>query len=79
MVKYAGPNCEQRLTAAPKITAIPNDPSYGSPSGLAKINAPAAWDITTGNGNLVVGTLDTPTAIIRTSMSQLISGGIKSM
>jgi subtilisin family serine protease len=47
------------LVENPKITAVPNDPSFGSLWGLDKINAPGAWDITIGSGNLVVATLDT--------------------
>ena len=44
-VEYAEPNYKLQLTAALKTTAVPNDPSYGSLWGLAKINAPTAWDI----------------------------------
>ncbi|MBI2268751.1 MAG: S8 family serine peptidase [Bacteroidetes bacterium] len=36
----------------------PNDPSYGSQWSLAKINAAAAWDISTGNANIVVAIVD---------------------
>ena len=32
----------------------PNDPQLGSQWGLTKINAPAAWDISTGSGSVVV-------------------------
>ncbi len=38
---------------------IPNDPGYGNLYGMGKINAPAAWDITTGNPGFVVGIIDT--------------------
>jgi subtilisin family serine protease len=38
---------------------IPNDPGYTYLYGMGKINAPAAWDITTGNANFVVGIIDT--------------------
>ena len=37
---------------------IPNDPSFSSLYGLTKIAAPQAWDITTGNTNVVVGVVD---------------------
>ena len=41
------------------INAVPNDPSYGSQWGWPKISAPAAWDITTGDAEIVVGVIDT--------------------
>ena len=36
----------------------PNDPQFGSQWGLTKINAPAAWDISTGSPSVVVGVVD---------------------
>jgi subtilisin family serine protease len=42
-----------------ETSVVPNDPSYGSEWGLAKINAPAAWDRTTGSASVVVGVIDT--------------------
>jgi len=42
-----------------ETSAVPNDPSYGSEWGLPKINAPAAWDRTTGSASVVVGVIDT--------------------
>ena len=44
----------------PQLT--PNDPQYANQwalNGTNGINAPAAWDITTGSPNLVIGVLDT--------------------
>jgi Subtilase family/Fervidolysin N-terminal prodomain/Cep192 domain 4 len=58
-VLYAEPNYILHTTANPNITATPNDPSFGSLWGLTKINAPAAWNITTGNSSMVVAVLDT--------------------
>jgi subtilisin family serine protease len=47
-------------------SAVPNDPSYGQLWGLnnttnptADIDAPAAWDVTTGSRNTVVAVIDT--------------------
>ena len=37
----------------------PNDVSYGSLYGMAKISAPAAWDLTTGSAAVVVADIDT--------------------
>ncbi len=58
-VLYAEPNYILRLTAKPELTAIPNDPSFGSLWGLTKINAPGAWNITTGSSDAVVAVIDT--------------------
>ena len=48
------------------ISRVPNDPQYGSQwhyfaptTNNYGINAPAAWDITTGSANVVVGVVDT--------------------
>ncbi|HYP02134.1 MAG TPA: S8 family serine peptidase [Pyrinomonadaceae bacterium] len=63
-VLYAEPNYIWRATATP------NDPCYanvqlcsnigatGGMYGLQKINAPAAWDVTQGSNDVVVGVLD---------------------
>jgi subtilisin family serine protease len=45
---------ERRLHAA----MVPNDPHWGSQWGPAKVNAPLAWDATTGSDDLVVAVLD---------------------
>jgi thermitase len=37
---------------------IPNDPSYGLQWGLPKIQAPAAWDMTTGSSNVTIAVVD---------------------
>ncbi len=58
-VLYAEPNHILHLTAAPKITVTPNDPSFGSLWGLTKISAPSAWNITTGSNQVVVAVIDT--------------------
>lgn len=39
--------------------AVPNDPSYSQQWGWTRINAPAAWDTTTGSNDIVVAVLDT--------------------
>jgi|GEM_PF-1808488 len=62
-IEYAEPNYILRADV------IPNDPSYGDQWALnntgqnggtpdADIDAPEAWDITTGDTNIVVGVLD---------------------
>jgi subtilisin family serine protease len=57
-VRYAQPNHRYRLMATP------DDPSYPSLWGLnqpsdADIDAPEAWDLTTGNAQLTVAVVDT--------------------
>ncbi len=51
-VDYAEPNF------AYEFAAVPNDPSYGSLWNMSRINAPAAWDLTTGSDEVVVAVLD---------------------
>ena len=41
-----------------KTTLTPNDPSYGSQWGLAKINSTTAWDYSTGSSSIVVAIVD---------------------
>ncbi len=38
--------------------ATPNDPAYASNWALAKVNAPAAWDVATGNGQTTIAVID---------------------
>ncbi|HEX8437404.1 S8 family serine peptidase [Archangium sp.] len=60
----------QRLASAPGVRfvesnlrvmpfAVPNDPRYSQQWHYPNMNLPAAWDITTGNPNLVVAVVDT--------------------
>jgi subtilisin family serine protease len=57
-VLYAEPNYILHTTAN-QIALTPNDPSFGSLWGMTKINAPGAWNTTTGSSNVVVAVLDT--------------------
>lgn len=41
------------------LLATPNDPSFGGMYGLAKISAPAAWELSTGSPTVVVADIDT--------------------
>jgi hypothetical protein len=40
------------------ITTTPNDPLFNQQWGLAQINAPATWDITTGSATTVIAMID---------------------
>lgn len=52
-VEYAEPNYVARATH------VPNDPSYAQQYGLAKMNCPAAWDLSTGDPGVVIAIVDT--------------------
>jgi serine protease len=52
-VLYAEPNYIWRADA------IPNDPRFPDQYALQRISAPAAWDITQGDQNVIVGVIDT--------------------
>lgn len=41
------------------LLAVPNDPRFSDLYGMQKISAPLAWDITTGNSNVVIAVIDT--------------------
>lgn len=53
LILSASPDYEVSLNVAP------NDPSYSSLYGMKNINAPEAWDISTGSAEVVVGIIDT--------------------
>ncbi len=38
---------------------VANDPGYATNWAIQKVNAPAAWDISTGNGSTIVAVIDT--------------------
>ncbi|MGW8257140.1 MAG: S8 family serine peptidase, partial [Thermoguttaceae bacterium] len=42
-----------------QFQVLPNDPAYYQEYGLSSINAPAAWNLTTGSHSVVVGVVDT--------------------
>lgn len=53
LVEYAEPNYIRSASYAP------NDPRYNDQWALPKINAPSAWDITTGSPAIIVAIIDT--------------------
>ncbi|HEU5486829.1 MAG TPA: S8 family serine peptidase [Microlunatus sp.] len=57
-------------------TAVtPNDPQFGSQWGLTKINAPAAWDISTGSASVVVGIIDSGCDLDHPELAPLLVNG----
>lgn len=55
-VEYAEPNY------IIKAAATPNDPRFGELWGLARINAPPAWDMTTGSASVIIAVIDSGVA-----------------
>ena len=51
-VEYAEPDYIARAARTP------NDPEYAAQWALPKINAPAAWDVTTGAADVVIAVID---------------------
>ena len=53
LVEYAEPNYIAH------VALIPDDTYYSAQWALAKIQAPAAWDATTGDSNVIIAVIDT--------------------
>lgn len=68
-VEYAEPNRYR------ETWAVPNDPSFASQWGLAKINCPGAWDRTTGSQNVVVAVIDTGIDLDHPELAPLLVAG----
>lgn len=68
-VQYAEPNRWR------ETTVIPNDPNFTLQWGLSKINAPAAWDRTTGNASIVVAVIDTGVDLNHPELAPLLVPG----
>src|SRR4051794_9135650 len=62
-VAYAEPNWIYHTDA------VPNDPRYSQDYGLPKIQAPQAWDVTTGSGAVTVAIVDTGVASDHTDLA----------
>jgi len=54
---------------------VPNDPSFASQWGLAKINCPGAWDRTTGVSSIVVAVIDTGVDLDHQELAPLLLAG----
>jgi subtilisin family serine protease len=68
-VAYAEPNYLYHADA------VPNEPRYQQLWGLAKINAPAAWNVTTGSPAVTVGIVDTGIATDHLDLSANVVPG----
>jgi subtilisin family serine protease len=62
-VAYAEPDHELSIDGLgarePHTDLVPNDPRFNELWGMIKISAPQAWDVYTGDPNLLVGVIDT--------------------
>ena len=65
-VLYAEPNYILHLDATP------NDPQFPQLYGMTKINAPVAWDTTTGSSSVVIGIIDEGVDINHADLTQNI-------
>ena len=65
-VLYAEPNY------IVKATTVPNDPFFASLWGMTKIDAPTAWDISTGGNSFVVGVVDSGVAYTHPDLAENI-------
>jgi subtilisin family serine protease len=52
-----------------KASVTPNDTYYSNQYALPKINAPGAWDITTGDEGIIIGILDSGIPILSGNLS----------
>lgn len=50
---------ETQLNYQFELAATPNDPNFSSLWGMTRINAPQAWDRTTGSRSIIVAVIDT--------------------
>lgn len=65
---------DQAVTAM----SLPNDPAFmdaGSWYGLAKVEAPAAWDITVGSGDVVIAVVDSGVKLDHPAFSGRLTPG----
>jgi len=68
-VQYAEPNY------IAYISKTPNDPYWSSQWSMTKIEAPAAWDITTGSSSVAIAIVDTGVDLFHPDLSgKLVSG-----
>jgi serine protease len=68
-VEYAEPNRYR------ESYATPNDPSFAAQWGLTKINAPNAWNRTTGSPNVTVAVIDSGVDLDHPELASLLLPG----
>ncbi|MCZ6664259.1 MAG: S8 family serine peptidase [Gammaproteobacteria bacterium] len=65
-VVFAGPN------GRPEPTHVPNDPLYPQQWAHQKISSEGAWDVSTGDSNIIIGIIDTGCLIAHEDLQALI-------
>ncbi|MEE9130267.1 MAG: S8 family serine peptidase [Phycisphaerales bacterium] len=65
-IVFAGPN------SRPEPTHVPNDPMYPQQWSHQKISSEGAWDVSTGNSDIIVGIIDTGCLISHEDLQALI-------
>ncbi len=65
-IVFAGPN------GRPEPTHVPNDPMYPQQWAHQKISSEGAWDVSTGNSDIIVGIIDTGCLITHEDLQALI-------
>lgn len=68
-VEYVEPNFIARATL------IPNDSFYGNQWALPKVNAPSAWDFTTGSASVIIAIIDTGVQLDHPDLQSKLVGG----
>lgn len=58
------------------IQLVPNDPLYSSEWHLSTIQAPGAWDVTTGNSTIVIAVVDTGVESTHQDLAGKLRNGI---
>jgi thermitase len=69
MVEYAEPNYRYYALGTP------NDPGFSQQWGLTNVQAPAAWDITTGSASVIIAIIDTGIDSTHPDLAGKIVGG----
>lgn len=65
-IVFAGPN------GRPEPTHVPNDPMYPQQWAHQNISSEGAWDVSTGNSDIIVGIIDTGCLITHEDLQALI-------
>ena len=76
LIDYVEPDYEYQMYLPPtQASIIPNDPLFNQQWGLVQINAPTAWNTTTGSNDVVIAIVDTGVDLTHPDLaSQLVPG-----
>lgn len=76
LIDYVEPDYEyQMYVSTTQVSITPNDPLFSQQWGLSQINAPTAWNTTTGSNNVIIAIVDTGVDLTHPDLaSQLVQG-----